>query len=202
MTKEFNQFVVESGLSRLHKHISDHSAGAITAYRDEFSRKENQARNKKLLAYLQKKGYSVTSVKGSYIEQFDTPNAKEVGEASFFVVNTKVEGDDGGQLESDLQKLGRLFDQDSILSVRKGKGTLIGTSRREDSFPGYGVHLEAGKGKFGSAAGKFFSRVKGRVFAFESVDSVEEIPNQPSTINGIRARDILAEQVEEELKRL
>lgn len=199
MTATFNRFLVESGLSRIHQHISEHSAGAITAYRGDLTKSENRSRNKKLLAYIQRKGYSVTSVKGSYVEHYGKSNAKEVGEASFFVVNRVVDGDDGGKLESDLQKLGKLFDQDSILSVRNGKGTLIGTSKREDSFPGYGVHMSVGASNFGSAAGEFFSRVKGRPFAFESIDSIDELI-EPRTINGIRARGILSDRVEEELK--
>lgn len=193
----FNKWLCESSLSRLHSHFSKHNAGAITAYRGEFSKSENQERNKKLLAYLSKKGYSITSVKGSYIENFGTNTQREVGEHSFIVVNNKIDGDDKGQLETDLIKLGRLFDQDSILSIRNGEGTLIGTSRRDNAFPSYGKKENVGKSKFGGAVGEFFSRINGRKFAFESIDDV----HAPDNINGIRGRDILAEKVENELEK-
>lgn len=197
----YSDFIIESSLSRIHNHIEKHSAGAITAWRGEYTRRENQDRNKKLLAYLQRQGYSVTSVKGSYIENYGTDTAREVGEHSFFVVNNKVEGDDGGQLEKQLIKLGRMFDQDSILTVRNGKATLIGTSRRENAFPNYGSKVPVGQGKFGYTSGAFFSRIRGRQFAFESIESVIDV-SKPSTINGVRVRDLIAEEVERELDKL
>lgn len=168
--KQWNEYVQESSLSRIHDKMEKHSCGAITAFRGDFTKAENKKRNKELFAALKVKGYSLTKVKGSYIEQFGTDKAKEVGEESWFVVNHKVEGDDGGQLEKDLRKLGEKYDQDSILSVREGKGMLVGTSRREDAFPNYGERVEVGKGKFGKVSGEFFSRIRGRQFAFESLE--------------------------------
>lgn len=199
MSLQYKDWLVESSLSRIHSKIEKHSAGAITAYRGEFTKKENQERNKKLLSYLTSSGYSVTSVKGSYIENHGSSDQREVGEHSYFVVNHKVDGDDGGKLEADLIKLGRLFDQDSILSVRnKGEASLIGTSRRDNAYPSYGQRIKVGKGKFGGAVGAFFSRINGRKFTFESLSEVPE----PSTINGIRAREILFNEVVKELTEL
>ena len=46
-------------------------------------------RNRKLKAELLGRGYGVTRILGSYIENFETPKAVEVAEESFFVSNRK-----------------------------------------------------------------------------------------------------------------
>jgi len=149
------------------------------------------------MAYLINKNYSVIKVKGSYWENFQKPTQREVGEESFFVANHEIEGDDGGQLENDLIKLGRLYDQDSILSVPFGeKGYLYGTSKRDDGFPDYNQKVVVGKPVFGDAKGEFFSRVKGRKFAFESANEV----GKPMTYNGKWALTLLAKNVAEEIR--
>jgi hypothetical protein len=188
-----NGAVLESGISRFWEKMQGHSVGTITAFRGDQTREKNQDNNKLLLAYLLKMGYGVTKVKGSYIEQYGSPNAKEVGEESFFVSNDKVDGDDGGQLEKDLVKMGEKFDQDSIASKRFGQpAELVGTSGREDSFPGKGKRHSLGNPKMGDLAkGKFFSRVKGRKFAFESLNEMQ----YPQTINGIRAMEIAVKEI-------
>ena len=160
--------VNESSLSRLHKHMSEHDSGTITAYRSEYNHKENQQRNRSLLAKLTDKRYQVTSVKGSYIENYNSPDAKEVGEHVYFV----VDAEDKGRLESDLRALGEEFDQDSIMFVPKGgaKGTLIGTSKRENSWPGIGKKETLPNAVWGKE-GQFMTKVRGRPFYFkESVD--------------------------------
>ena len=45
---------------------------------------ENFERNKQLKAVMLNKGYGVTSVDGTYIEDFGTDAAKEVKEDSYF----------------------------------------------------------------------------------------------------------------------
>lgn len=183
----------ESSLNRLRSKIEDHACGTITAFRGGNTKSENKAKNKKLVAYLMSKGYSVTPIKGSYIENFKTDDAEEVGESSYFVCNHKVEGDDNGQLEKDLMRMGEKFDQDSILSIPYEKdAVLVGTSKRDNSFPGYKKRMKVGKPKFGKTSGEFFSRVNGRVFAFECQSLDLEYPD---TINGIRAMKQLAESL-------
>ena len=180
----------ESSLSRIQRKLQNHAAGAITAFRGDKTKKENLENNKKILAYLLNKGYSVTKVKGSYIENFGSEDQKEVGENSFFVVNGKVEGDDNGQLENDLKLLGQKFDQDSILSVRyQEPAALVGTSDRENAFPGMDTKVTVGKPVFGDSEGEFFSRIGGRKFAFESEYRF------PDNINGIRAMKKLTESI-------
>jgi len=191
--------LVEASLNRIYQKTKNHAVGAVTAFRGDKTKAENKANNKKVLAYLLNAGYSVIKVKGSYWENFGSDTQKEVGEESFFVANYKIEGDDGGQLERDLIKLGRLYDQDSILSVPfEQSGYLYGTTKREDGFPDYNKKVVVGKPVFGDAKGEFFSRVKGRKFAFESYEEA----SMPMTYNGKWAVSLYAKEIREELKKL
>lgn len=188
------QDLQESSLSRLWSETEKHAFGAITDYRGENTTEENQENNRILVNYLQGKGYSLTRVDGSYIENFNTPTAREVREPSHFVCNHTVEGDDGGQLETDLRKLGARFDQDSVLIVPAGvEGAyLVGTSDRSDAWPAPDQKAPAGSAKWGYSLGPFFSRVGGRKFVFEEIQP-------PSTRNARWAQYLLTKQIDEDL---
>ena len=173
----------ESSLTRLHSKMQDSTTGVITAYRGEFTKRENQQRNKSLVAKLMAKGYSVTAVRGSYIENYESEDATEVSEHSFFVAPRKPEQSE--TLEQDLVALGQEFDQDSVLIINNGKGELVGTSNRENAWPSFGKREPVGGFKGGKAA-EFMSRVNDRPFIFS------ESYEMPQTINGIRGLKILA----------
>lgn len=191
--------LTEASLNRIYQKTKKHAVGAVTAERGGKTKAENKANNKKVLAYLLNKGYSVIKVKGSYLENYQSDDEREVGEESFFVANHEVEGDDKGQLEKDLIKLGRLYDQDSILSVPFGKkGYLYGTSKRSNAFPDYDQKHVVGKPVFGDAKGEFFSRIRGRKFAFESYEIVEE----PDTRHGKWAMSLMAVEVQNGINNL
>lgn len=105
------------------------------------------------------------------------PGMEEVRERSLFVANLKVDGDDGGELEKFLIPLAVEFDQDSVLSLRVGqKAQIIGTTDRENAYPEFGQRVIAGKRTLGSAAGWYYSYVKDRIFAFESIEKVYRAP--------------------------
>lgn len=155
----------ESSLNRLVSHISEHDCGTITAYRSEYTHKENQQRNKSLFAKLISLGYGVTAVKGSYIENYGKPDAKEVGEHVYFVVDLK----DRGNLKRSLKNLGEEFDQDSILFIPKTgeKGSyLIGTTQSRDVWQRYHKEYSLPVLKTGKSDNEFLTRVKGRPFYF------------------------------------
>ena len=173
----------ESGLSRIHDKAKT-LAGTITAYRADYTKRENQQRNRSLLAKLMSVGYSVTSVKGSYIENYNSPDATEVSEHSFFVAPRTVEQEQS--LVADLIYLGQEFDQDSVLVIKDGKGTLVGTSRRENAWPEFG-HEEPVGGFKGGKAAEFLSRVGNRPYVFEEIE-------YPKTINGLRGLKMLAKK--------
>ena len=171
---EWRKFLNESSLSRLYRHMMAHDTAIITAHRgdptddsncvDKSQATEdstNKLRNRDLKATLLSLGYGVTDVDGSYIEDFNTPEAYEVAEHSFFVVN--LEGDPN--FTKLIIDLGEEFCQDAVLVVPKGgEGAYLhGTNNSE--FPGYGQRVEAGDLSFGREK-EFMTKVGGRPMAF------------------------------------
>ena len=180
----------ESGLSRVWKQTQEHDYGTITAYRDAkdcnegepYTTKEKKQMNKSLLSKLQALRYGVTKIKGSYIENYGTPKAKEVGENSFIVIDIL----DKGTLRRDLLRLGEEFEQDSIIFGVKGRqGTLIGTNKCPNGYPGYHKTSKQGGAIFGET-GEFMSRVKGRPFIFSEDIDIHDygVRNHPTTLRG------------------
>tara|TARA_Y100000114_G_C11719820_1_gene307879 strand:+ start:437 stop:1048 length:612 start_codon:yes stop_codon:yes gene_type:complete len=161
---EWKRFLKESSLSRLYRHMQDHESAALSAFRNEFTKQENLERNRELKAELLGRGYGVTRILGSYIENFETPKAIEVAEESFFVSNRK----DNPDFALEIAKLGEDFDQDSVLIVEKGaqNAYLLGTSP-EGEFPPYGKRESVGALKMGDEA-EFMSRVSGRPYTFKN----------------------------------
>jgi len=163
----------ESSLSRVVHHMIDHDCGTVTAHRAKegcggpdaqaFSKQDNKKRNIQLNAKLQSLGYGVTDVDGAYIENFGTPDAIEVTEDVYFVVDLK----DNGNLENDLRRLGEEYGQDSILFIPKGEmGILIGTNHCPRAYPGYNKKAPFSSRSFGKP-GEFMTKVRNRPFIFE-----------------------------------
>lgn len=159
----------ESSLSRVWKHSEEHDIAIITAMKSknincfkvrdgeregqEFTPEENKERNEDLTALLINKGYGITSVKGSYIENFETPEAVEVAEESIFVVNWNDDAD----FQTTIGKIGRYFCQDSVLIKPKRKDAfLLGCNN--GAFPGMGKKMSLGRFKGGEEA-EFMTRV-------------------------------------------
>jgi len=172
--------LLESSLSRIWKQTQEHDSGTISAFRsardcnkgEEFSKKENLKNSKILKSKLLKNGYGVTKIDGTYIENYNTPNAVEVKEESYIVIDLK----DSGNLKADLIKLGQEFEQDSI-TFQKADGSylLISSNKCSDGYPGegkVGVEVKLGKPIFGKD-GEFHSKINGRPFVFESLGNLE-----------------------------
>jgi hypothetical protein len=170
----------ESSLSRVHQHMVEHDTAVITAFRDDPGdlercigetndgepivdiHRENKLRNRNLKATLLSLGYGVTRVDGSYIEDFNTPQAVEVAEESFFVVNLT----ESSNFFKDMVTFGEQFCQDSVLLIPKGgsMGHLVGTNNSE--FPGYKEKISMGNRHLGEE-GEFMTRVKNRPFLYK-----------------------------------
>ena len=168
---EWKRFLKESSLSRLYRHMQEHESAALSAFRNEFTKQENLERNRELKAELLGRGYGVTRILGSYIENFETPKAVEVAEESFFVSNRKDDPD----FALEIAQLGEDFNQDSVLIVDKGAqdAYLLGTSP-EGEFPQYGKKESVGALKMGDEA-EFMSRVGGRPYTFSPKEMNEEL---------------------------
>ena len=195
---EWRGFVNESGLNRILKHIIEHDCVIITAFRDDTNDDrhctdkavvggDNLERNRDLKATLLGLGYGVTKVDGSYIEDFNTPLAKEVKEDSLFCVNLNDDTDFVDRLAA----LGEKFCQDSIIVFPKGgKGAhLIGTNNAE--FPGYGEKSMTGDLSMGQEA-EFMTRINNRPFTTKEgveLETYNQLPRlQRMAVRAIQKR--------------
>ncbi|WP_394992204.1 hypothetical protein [Emticicia sp.] len=105
-------------MTGLYQHILAHNCAIITSFRnsDEKSDQENFETNSDLKAYLLNKRYGLTSVTGSYIEDYNTELAKEVREGSYFVVSLY----DDDNFKNNIKKLGKHYNQDDVILIDKG----------------------------------------------------------------------------------
>jgi hypothetical protein len=184
------EILKESSLSRVYAQTRKHDYGVITASRqardcgegDPYTAAENSKRNDSLLAKLRAARFGVTAIRGSYIENYGSPEAVEVGENSFLVIDLR----NSGKLREVLLSLGEEFEQDCILFGKAGDvGTLIGTNHCPKGYPGYHNEVPQGGALFGKT-GEFMSRVGGRPFVFaESIELVEYgIAKFPTELRG------------------
>jgi hypothetical protein len=188
----------ESSLSRVFLNMKEHDSGTITAFRyasdcgsgTPYTKQQNKQRNASLKSKLMMNGFSLTAVKGVYVENYGSSNAKEVKEDVFLCVDIK----DSGNLEKVLRKLGEEFEQDSILFIPKGgtSGELIGTNHCEDSYPGFGKRMKLKNPLFGNS-GEFMTKVKNRPFTLASESVIEECVN-PTSVNGRFAVSAIAKK--------
>jgi hypothetical protein len=177
---KFGKVLNESSLTRIHSHIMKHDCAVITAFRnklincmsedngDKLNIGDNKMRNKHLKSALLSLGYGVTSVKGTYIENYMSDNQVEVKEDSYFVVNLT----DNPDFISHIKKLGEMFCQDSVMIVEQGgdNNYLFGTNKSD--FPGYGESSPVGNFKPGIES-EFMTKVGGRPFALESFGDLQ-----------------------------
>ena len=126
---------------------------------------QNKSRNKNLKSALLMLGYGVTSVKGSYIENYMEDNQIEVTEDSYFVTNRNNDP----RFETTIISLGRMFCQDSVAILKKGgeNNYLVGTNHGD--FPGFNNIEQLGKIKMGDED-VFMTKVGNRPFVMESFD--------------------------------
>ncbi len=173
LIENWNKYLLnEGGLSRVWTHIQEHEGAIISAFRNEYTNKENYERSRKLKAFLFDLGYGVKKIKGSYIENFETPEAIEVVEQSLFVSNRL----DNTKFKSDIAALGKQFEQDSVLFIPQGgKNAYLYGTREGNDFPPLDQSIEVGDLKMGEES-EFMSRVNGRPFVFrEELETYEDL---------------------------
>lgn len=186
----------ESSLNRVREAWKEHDTGTITGFRGfhdcgngpRITKNENKGRNSVLRSMILAKGYGLTKVKGSWLEN----GTDEVGEASYFVVDLK----DTGNLKKDLISFGKKFDQDAItFAEANGDYYAISTNTCPDSWPGFGVigkEERLGMPKFGKTGINGFSRVNKRAFVFERfnqwITKLSFYPTEIRSINTIHKR--------------
>ncbi len=162
--KTFKQFMQETSLNRV-KSKSDKGGMAImSAQRGDKSKKENKARSKQLEKDIKGSGLpGPTKVSGRYTENPGTPQEKKVGEKSH-VVSSGKKGKKA--FKKAITKLGKKYDQDSVLIQKKPKGSASVTGTSKSSWPGEGKNVKVGKMKPGRT-GEFDTKVKKKTFTYE-----------------------------------
>lgn len=179
--------ITESSLSRIYSKVDGENIGMLSAFRGDLPLRENKMRSAALVATLNREGFDVTRIIGSYVEQYGTDEAQEVKEESFFVAENE---NTRGKLLDVLIREGTKYDQDSIFFKPVNKsGYLLGISKRENAFPPYKEMMEVGTPSFGKE-GEFFSRVRNRPFTFESASDVQ----RPSNFFGRWAEKVASER--------
>ena len=159
-------------LSRVLQHTQESNVGIITAYRGEFDKKANEARNAKLAQEIRSNGFGYFTVTGFYIENLGKEDETKVQEKSFFITSSPS---DAGKLKKFLVSMGKKYNQDSVFykDVESAEGTLIGTA--SGRWPGLGTEVNVGKFN-AQRLGAFYTKMKGnRTFTFESFDFQENI---------------------------
>jgi hypothetical protein len=177
LKKLVSEVIQESSLSRVHQHVMEHECAVITAFRGDPSDHSNCAHdapaslqgqnlktldvnklnNRDLKASLLKLGYGVTAVDGTFVENFNTPQAVEVKEDSLLVVNLSDDAD----FYENIKMLGKKYCQDSVLIIPQGgKGVyLYGTNNSQ--FPGLDQEVTVGDIVFGKSA-EFMTKIGNR----------------------------------------
>lgn len=185
------EYLTESSLSRLWRHNEEHDCGVMTAFRQytncgyndngepcypnklpvKIDHDENSRRNKALMADLISSGFKgATKMVGTYPE-----GGKQTKEISYFV----VDNDDKGKLKDTLIRLGKKYEQDTILFIPKGsikgedKAYLIGTNNCPNNDTKFGQTMIFNKGRVGYESPFYTSYVNGRPLIFENITLIE-----------------------------
>lgn len=161
------QCINESSFSRTLSHMNNRECMFITAFRSEYSYKENLRRNKELGNDLQNSGLGFVPCKGGFIENKGKINEVEVTENTYFVINTKFASQDFVDLAISLCKK---YNQDAVLVTfppTKGWNTKI-KSRYYDKNGN--VDMEFDEISLNNIE-EFFTRINNKTFKFESFDS-------------------------------
>lgn len=168
--KTFKQFILEANslsetsLTRVMSKSQKGGMAIMSAQRGDKSKKENEARSKQLVKDVRGAGLpGPTNVSGRYTENPGTPQETKVGEKSHVITPGKK---GKKKFKKVIEKLGKKYNQDSVLIQRKpgGSATLKGTSKT--SFPGEGKNVSIGGMKPGRT-GEFDTRVKNKTFTVE-----------------------------------
>jgi len=154
----------ETSLTRVMSKSQKGGMAIMSAQRGDKSKKENKARSKQLEKDVRGAGLpGPTKVSGRYTENPGTPQETKVGEKSHVITPGKKSKK---KFKKVIEKLGKKYNQDSVLIQRKpgGEATLKGTSKT--SFPGEGKNVSIGSMKPGRT-GEFDTRVKNKTFTVE-----------------------------------
>lgn len=165
MLNSFNKYVNETSLSRVYAHFKDDPPIAIiTAFRGDYSYKENVARNRKLAAEIKRAGYGYIFVDGHWVEDQGN-NASDTSEDSIFVIGND---DDNGKLKGFVRQWVKKYNQDAAL-FKDEKSTDVALMFKDGKIEAIG---RFNPGRIAQAYTKLRGRTGG-TFVFESA-SIEK----------------------------
>ena len=158
------EYIDETSLTRVMSKSKKGGMAIMSAQRGDKSKSENKARSRQLEKDVRGAGLpGPTKVSGRYTENPGTSQEKKVGEKSHIVTPGKK---GKRKFKKAIEKLGKKYNQDSVLIQRKpgGSSTLKGTSKT--SWPGKGKNVKIGSMKPGRT-GEFDTKVKNKTFTVE-----------------------------------
>ena len=161
----FLQFMKESSLNRIRQKDSKGGMAIMSAQRGDMTKKQNAARSKQLDKDIRGAGLpGPTKVSGRYTENKGQKNERKVGERSSVVSSGKM---GKRKFKKAITKLGKKYNQDSVLIKKKPKGSaaLVGTNK--SSYPGMGKSDKVGKMNPGKT-GEFDTKIKNKTFTYGS----------------------------------
>jgi hypothetical protein len=155
-----NELLTESSLSRVWSHFNDDNkqAAILTAFRGEYDRDENVARNRELAAKIRKLGYGFFFVDGYWIENQGTPEEQHVSEDSIFVVAPVSKKNFANQMH----ELGNYYNQDAVLVKTADGVELIYKNGSTESLG------DIKPGKLSQAYTKLRTNKRSNTFVFEN----------------------------------
>ena len=163
--KTYESFIQESSLNRLKGKSDKGGVGYVSAERGDKSKKENKKRSKQLAKDIRGAGLpGPTKTDGQYIENDGSDGGRRVSERSYAVSSGKK---GKRKFKKALEKLGKKYDQDSVLVQKKGKGEgkLTATNK------GGKKDLKGWDGKVGKMrpgrSGEMQTKIKNKTFTYE-----------------------------------
>lgn len=155
-----DEFLLESSLSRVWHHFKndDKQVAILTAFRGEYDRDENVARNRELAAKIRKLGYGFFFVDGYWIENRGTPEEQHVSEDSIFVIAPASKKD----FTKQIHELGNDYNQDAVL-VKDSSGVKLIYKNGSTETLG-----DIQPGKLSQAYTKLRSNKRSNTFVFEN----------------------------------
>ena len=166
--KTFQEFMVEcsqleeSSLSRIKSKSDKGGMAVLSGSRGDKSSKENKARAKQLDRDIKGRGLpGATKVTGRWTENPGTKDEKKVKERSHVVTSGKM---GKRKFKKEVQKLGRKYEQDAVLTQTRKTVTLSATRKGV-----LGKEKRIGVGKFrpGRSSSEGDTKIKGKTFTYE-----------------------------------
>ena len=156
--------ITEAGanINRVLQHLNNDNTCMITAYRSNFSNKQNEIRNKKLANDIRNLGYSYIRIIGSYIEK---GNIEPTEENSFLIIDKDLTEEGQNKFFNNMLKLCELYDQDSVLiSLPNNKNILTATYNKDGKII-YGLFSNINI----DTMNDFFTKIHGHTYFYDSV---------------------------------